>query len=58
MRCQRSDAVLHAVDPASQVAGKFIKNNRACKAARAADSEQIAAQLWDVSCKLTKQQDT
>ena len=39
---------------ASQVAGKFIKHSRPCKAARAADDERIAASLWDVSCKLTQ----
>ena len=47
-----SAAALHVL----QVAGKFIKNSQPCKAAPAADDEQLAAQLWRISQQLTQQQ--
>ncbi len=56
MACTVSNYRRHDGVAASQVAGKFIKHDRPCKAARAADDERIAALLWDVSRELTQQQ--
>lgn len=45
------------LDCALQVAGKLIKNKRPCRAARAADDEQMGLQLWEASEQLVKASD-